>query len=455
MRSRMSVLLTRFLSLIVLGLVMSCSGGESGDGNSSGNGAILDSYGTISTWSGVPGSGGTSGIQGFNGDGLNRTETWHNLPMEMDVAPDGTIYLIDWNNFRIRKLMPDETWQTIIGTDTAGDWPCQNPDDPADCEMPLTGTMTGMELNLNHWLDLAFRPDSNSFGYSIDFAAWHNHKVTHYDPSMTTDNVTVISGNGKRGFDIKDDMGNVITDGDAPQPAQPALMDFPSSVAVDTDGNLFVAAERSNRVRRIAPDTDRTVTTVAGSSEPATTVGYSGDGGPATQALLGLSAYTEDTGGDNPEPGGSLVFDTAGNLYIADTYNHCIRKVTPGTDGVIGDDDPLEEIITRFAGICGENEHGYVDGPVLDARFYHPRDLDFGPDGRLYVTDTDNSVIRAIDLTTGTIVTVAGNGSIGFSGDGGPATEAKLRNPYGSAFDQAGNLYIVDTKNNLIRIVTP
>ncbi len=232
-------------------------------------------------------------------------------------------------------------------------------------------------------------------------------------------------------------------------------MDFPSSVAVDAAGNLFVAAERSNRVRRIAPDTNRTVTTVAGSSEPATTVGYSGDGEPAVQALLGLSAYTEAAGGDNPEPGGSLVFDAAGNLYIADTYNHCIRKMVPGMDGIIGDSDPLEEIITRVAGICGENEHGHVDGPALEARFYHPRDLTFGPDGRLYVADTDNSVIRAIDLTAGTVVTVAGNGSIGFSGDGGPATEAQLRNPYGNAFDLAGNLYIVDTKNNLIRIVTP
>jgi DNA-binding beta-propeller fold protein YncE len=430
------------LGAILLMMGASCSNGSSSKPQASGG---------ISTFAG-------NGTQGFNGDGKPLTESWLNLPMEMAVAPDGQIYVIDWNSFRIRRVKSDQTFETLIGTLTPGDWPCQDPDDPANCEVPLDGSMTGTDLNINHWIDLIFLPDDTGpTMYTITFAAWHNHKVTHYDPDLLTGNVSIITGNGKRGFDIKDPITElVITDGDTPQPARPALMDFPSSVAMDTAGNLFVSAERSNRVRRIAPDADRTVTTVVGSSEPATDPGYGGDDGPATQALLGISPATEAGGSDIPEPGGAIIMAADGTLYIADTYNNCIRKVVPGSDGIIGDGDPLEEIITRIAGICGEAEQGYSGdgGPALDARFYHPRDLDFGPvDGRLYVTDTDNSVVRAIDLTTGIIVTVAGNGTTGFSGDGGPATEAQLRNPYGSALDAEGNLYIVDTKNNRIRLV--
>ena len=92
-------------------------------------------------------------------------------------------------------------------------------------------------------------------------------------------------------------------------------------------------------------------------------------------------------------------------------------------------------------------------GEPLAATFHSPFDLELGPDGALYVADADNNAVRRIDLEEQVVTTVAGTGEPGFSGDGGPATEAKLRRPYGLAFDLAGDLYVVDTVNNRIRRV--
>jgi len=403
--------------------------------------------GIIATWAGTS-------LQGFNGNGRKRVASSFYNPVKLAFAPDGRTYVFDWNNSLMRRLELDGRFQTIIGTGFPGDWPCQNFEDPGDCEVPLDGMMTGTGLNINHWVDLAFRPDTtNGVGYTIDFAAWHNHKITHYDPSKEMNNITIVSGNGKRGFNLTD-AGGVVTSGDIPHPAADAYMDFPSAVLVDKYGNLFVSAQRSNRVRRIAPDSERTVITVAGASVPATTLGYGGDGGPATLALFALAPYTVEAGLDNPEVGARLAMDdVTGRLYITDTSNNCIRVVEPGLDGVIGDGDPAEEVVTRVAGICGETEGGYVNGPALEARFSYPSDIELGPDGRLYVADTYNHVVRAIDLSSGEVSTVAGTGEVGFFGDGGPATSAMLRRPFGLAFDAAGNLYIADTANNRIRIV--
>jgi sugar lactone lactonase YvrE len=308
-----------------------------------------------------------------------------------------------------------------------GDWPCSDATDPVNCP--------GKSLRLNHPMDLVFKSDGSFF-----LAAWHNHKVEDYNAATGT--VSIIAGQSSPGF---------IGDGG---PAEDAKMNFPDSAVPDSAGNLLVSDERSNRVRRIS-GTDRTIITVVGANNPPVTSGYSGDNDPATAALLAIAPYNEAGGADNPPPGGGLALDANGNLYLADTYNNCIRKVAPGSDGIIGDGDPAEEAITTLAGSCGELTIGYNGdgGPALSAAFNHPHDLDFGPDGRLYLTDSGNHVVRAIDLTTGIVTTVAGTGTAGFSGDGGPATAAQLREPYGIAFDAAGNFYIVDTLNNRIRIV--
>jgi sugar lactone lactonase YvrE len=385
--------------------------------------------GTIITWVG-------DGTQGDDGDGNDRLESWLNQPMEMGFGPDNLAYIVDWNNHRIRRVKADGTLETLIGTALPGDWPCQEPADPANCEVPLTGTMTGTELSLNHPMDLVFPSDEQFY-----LIAWHNHKVEEYTQSSGT--VRLISGQQSPGFT-----------GDAGAAAS-AKLNFPSSGVVDAAGNILLSDERNNRVRRIANDATRTITTVAGASSPAGTAGFGGEGAAATTALFALTAYNEAGGADNPPPGGGLVMDSNGNLYVADTFNNCIRKITPGDDGIIGSGDTAQEVVTTIAGSCGQTTGGYSGdgGAAATATLNLPFDLEFGPDGRLYVSDTENHVVRAINLTSGVIETVAGTGTAGFSGDGGPATEAKLNSPYGIAFDSGGNLYIADTLNNRIRVV--
>ena len=405
------------------GLVVSCSSGGGG-------GVAVNSYGAMATWAG-------EGTQGFDGGGQDRTTSTFNSPMEMNFGPDGRAYIVDWNNHRIRRVEADGTIETVIGLSLPGDWPCQDPDNPANCDVPLDGTVEGEILGLNHPMDIVFRADGTAV-----IAAWHNHKVEEFDPS--TGMVTILAGQMVPGF--SGDGGSGIE----------ANMNFPDSIVIDAAGHVLVSDERSNRVRRITVDGGgSTITTVVGSSLPATVSGYEGDGGPAVPAILALTPYDEAGGSDNPPAGGGLAMDGEGNLYIADTFNHCIRKVVPGADGLIGEGDPAEEIITTLAGTCGKGDGGFSKTALAShSIFNQPHDLDFGPDGRLYVTDTNNHAIRAIDVNTGKVETVAGTvGVAGFSGDGASATLARLNKPYGIAFDDEGNLYIVDRDNNRIRVV--
>jgi RHS repeat-associated protein len=204
-------------------------------------------------------------------------------------------------------------------------------------------------------------------------------------------------------------------------PATQASLSFPRRITMGADGSLYIADTGNNRIRRVSPD--GIITTVAGNGLR----GYSGDGGPASQARLF-------------EP-----FDMAsspdGNLYIADTQNNRIRRVSP--DGII-------------TTVAGNGLRGYSGdgGPASQARLARPWGVSFGPDGSLYIADTENHRIRRV-LHNGTITTVAGNGVAGFNGDGGSATQTRLSIPYGMAFDSDGNLYIADTGNNRIRRVSP
>jgi sugar lactone lactonase YvrE len=221
--------------------------------------------------------------------------------------------------------------------------------------------------------------------------------------------ISTVAGNGAAGFS---------GDGD---PATSAQLYGPTGVAVDAAGNLYIADSSNNRIRKVTPG--GVITTVAGNGS----AGFSGDGGPATSAQL---AHPND-----------IAVDTAGNLFIVDTNNNRIRKVTPGG------------VITTVAGNGSVGFSG-DGGPATAAQLNGPQAVAVDMTaGNLFIADTNNVRIRRVS-PGGVITTVAGNGSVGFSGDGGPATVAQFSGPEGIAVDSNGNFYISDVYNYRIRKVT-
>lgn len=397
-----------------------------GCGSSSGSPTVAP--GAIGTWMG-------DGTQGFDQDGHVPLQTWLNQPTDLTFGPDGLAYIVDWNNHRIRRLRADGLVETFIGRNLPGDWDCQNPADANNCTVPMNGSVAGDALALNHPMAIKFGADGRGY-----LAAWHNHKVEVFDPA--TSMVQIVAGGQAPGY---------VGDGG---PAAASRLNFVDSVATDAHGNVYLGDERNRRVRRISgADATRTIADVAGTSPAPASSGYAGDGGPATAARLGLAPYATVDGADNPPPGGSITLGPDGTLYVSDTFNHCVRKISPGSDGVVGDGDGAEEIITTLAGTCTKAGSSGDGGPAAAALLNQPEDLEFGPDGKLYVADTGNHVVRRIDLGTGKIDRIAGNGTRGFSGDYGSPLQAQLDTPYGLAFDAAGNLYIADSFNNRIRII--
>jgi hypothetical protein len=359
--------------------------------------------------------------------------------MELVFAGDGTAIIVDWNNHCVRRVDEAGIVEDVIGTPFPGDWPCQDqtaPGDPDQCAVPLDATVKGIELSLNHPMDVVMED-----GGSFLLAAWHNHKIERYDG--TNGEVSILAG--------KQTPGPAGDGG----PAAAAQFTFPVSIAKQSDGGLLVSDERTNRIRRIAPD--QMVSTVAGVQPPPpmmppTNPGTLDDGVPATTAALALTTSDEAGGSDNPPPGGAIALGSDGTLFIADTFHHCVRSVAPGADGVVGAGPTEEETITTVAGTCGTSGYSGNGGPALDALLSHPFDLEIGPDdGALYVADTLNHVVRKVDLATRQIDLVAGTGQPGYSGEALPARQSKLREPYGLAFDGEGTLFIVDTMNNRIR----
>lgn len=354
--------------------------------------------GTTCTWAG-------NGDPAFNGDGLPAALTSFYWPVDLDFAPDGRGYVIDWQNHRVRRVLADGTFQTVVGTDLLGDGP------PDGSDATPAGAL-GTTVELNHPTDLVFLPDGTML-----LAAWHNHKIRRYSP--TTGLVHVACGAGP---------------GDSPQPivAARGLLNQPKSVAVDIEGTVYVADSRNQRIRTIKNiDGQEVLSSVAGSGM----IGAA-DGSSPLEAQFFMQERNE-----NPEPGGSITVDQQGRIYLADTFNQKIRRI-----------DLAANTVTTIAG-NGTRGFSGDGGPATEAALNRPRDLELGPDGRLYIADTDNHRVRAVDLTTGVITTVAGDGERRFHGDGGPALQASYFRPFGIAFDGDGNLYIADTFNNRIRKV--
>jgi uncharacterized protein (TIGR03437 family) len=237
-----------------------------------------------------------------------------------------------------------------------------------------------------------------------------NHRVRKVSPDGI---ITTVAGNGVSG-----------SSGDG-GPAVEAQLGQPSGLAVDRTGNLFIADLNSNVVREVS--VSGIITTVAGvaSLEPA----FSGDGGPATSARLALPW--------------TIALDLNGNLFIADALNHRIRRVsTDGTITTVAGND------ARAVNGTGPNSSGPATSIALD----FPSGLAVDDQGNLFIADASFEVIRKV-TPSGMLSPVVGNGSFGFSGDGGPAIKAQLNAPWGVALDGRNNLFIADFGNQRIREV--
>ena len=238
---------------------------------------------------------------------------------------------------------------------------------------------------------------------SIYFTDDGNHRVRRMD---TNGVVQTVAGNGATGYSGD---GGAATD---------AALNWPMSVALDDEGNLYIADFSAHVVRRVG--TNGIISTVAGTG----TAGYGGDGGSASDALLS---------------GPSSVCVHGGRLYIADQFNSRVRVV-----------DALGDIHT----LAGNGDFGYSGdgGPATEAALLYPTSVAVAPDGRVLIADRYNNRIRAV-ATNGVITTFAGTGEYGFGGDGGAATNALLNYPRGVAVDDLGRVFIADTENARLRMV--
>jgi len=240
----------------------------------------------------------------------------------------------------------------------------------------------------------------------IYIADYENHRVRQVDE--TTGIITTVAGTGTPGYN-----------GDN-QPADLDQLYHPTGVFVDDGGNLYIADYDNNRIRKVDAETN-IITTVAGNgADPELR-----DGELATEVSLGKPA--------------SVFVDESGNLYFSDYFYHRIRKVDADT-----------RIITTVAGsttVYGPFTGDYSgdQGPATSAELYRPTAIDLDADGNIYIADYYNSRIRKVDAATNIITTVAGNGIAGYSGDCGPATDAKLNWPEGVSVDKSGNIFITDS----------
>jgi len=259
------------------------------------------------------------------------------------------------------------------------------------------GAATNAELY--NPFDVAVNATGNLF-----IADYQNNRIREVEANGI---ITTIAGNGTGGY---------FGDGGA---ATNAELNSPIGVAVDATGNLFIADQGNSIIRKVG--TNGIITTVAGNG----TQSYSGDGGMATNAEL----YLPD----------DVAVDATGNLFIADAGNNRIRKV--GTNG----------IITTVAG-NGTAGHIGDGGAATNAELSLPTGVAVNATGYLFIADYQNNRIREVEAN-GFIIAIAGNGTNGYSGDGGAATNAELNNPARVAVDAAGNLFITDFENNVIRKV--
>ncbi|HEV7349157.1 NHL repeat-containing protein [Telluribacter sp.] len=342
---------------------------------------INKSNNTVSTLTG-------NGWRGFYGDGGDAKDAVINYPKDVSVDAAGNIYIADTENLRIRMIeAATNKISTVAGNGKASF------DGDGDLATNAGLIPTGVTV------------DKNGNIFIEDRGNFRIRKINKENGIITT-----VAGNGTRRYS---------GDGRA---ATNASLNYPSDVALDSNGNLFIVDNDNHCIRRVNRS-NGLISTVAGNGQR----GFSGDGEIATNARL-----------HNPS---GIILDKSGNLYIADQGNHRIRKVSA-----------YNGTISTVAGtaLIGFNGDG-MDATTTSLS--SPASIGVDSAGNLYIADHGNNRIRKVSVTDNKVYTVAGTGRYDFGGDGGAATQAYLNYPVDIALDVAGNMYIADRGNHRIRKV--
>jgi sugar lactone lactonase YvrE len=341
-----------------------------------------------------------NGTPGYSGDGGPAVDASLNGPESLATDAVGNVYISDFNNHVIRLLtVSTGTITTVVGNGTSGF--------SGDGGQAMTAQIAGAAGLLM---------DSSSNLYIADNANNRIRTVTAMPPTgcNVSGAICTVIGNGSAG---SSGDGSLATN---------AANGMPGDLAADPANNIYVADRGLQIIRQIAPS--GIISTVVGNGTAcASSTSSCGDGGSAFNAQLNTPT--------------AVAFDTTGNMYIADTLNQKIRKVSASTS-----------IVTTIAG-TGVAGFGGDGGLATAAQLHNPEAVRVDGAGNVYFSDSRNERIRKIDIFTGIISTIAGNGSAGFSGDGGPATNAQLNGPFGMALDSFGNIYIADDLNQRVRRV--
>jgi len=299
-----------------------------------------------------------------------------NWPTGVAVGPDWTVYAADYANYLIRKISPDGLVTTLAGSGQRG-W--------------LDGA--GSVARFNGPDGIALAPSGDLYVADAD-----NHRIRRVSPDGT---VTTVAGSGQAG----------TRDG----PATTAQFLYPTGVAADQTGALYVADRGAHTIRKI---TSRgVVSTLAGTGLP----GY-------TDGMGSIAQFHDPM---------TVVVDRSGRLFVADSGNHAIRMIMPGG---------------RVSTVAGSPLAGAVDGRGAAARFNWPTGLAVDPRDNLYVADSNNALIRMIS-PDGQVTTLAGIGHAG--SDDGPGETAGFHFPTGVAVDRQGDVYVADSANHMIRLISP
>jgi len=430
--------------------------------------AACDVPGTICTMAGT-------GLSLFDGDGRPALETSFYYPLDIVFDARGRPLILDWNNLRLRRLNDDQTIETVMGSDVedfpvdgglAKDTPLHH---PTDFERDAAGNLY---VAGNH-VPVVFRVDSSDrvftlagtteFGNDGDGGPARQARLT--EPYG-------VAPDAAGGFYLSDSTANVVRYVDAEGiirtvagtgargyggdggPATGALLDSPTRLQVDVDGDLYFCDTDNHAIRRLR---DGTITTIAGTGVP----GYDGDGGPAQQARFN-APY-------------DLRFSPEGDLYVADTGNNVVRRI----DGE-----------GRVTTVVGTGARGFAgdEGDAVGAELNRPSAINFSADGSLWIADTFNLRVRRVKdflqeqggtpgptrtrrptspptatpsaTPTGippedAIETIAGDGTMGDSGDGGLAGEARLNSPAAVVVGAGGEVVIADFGNHRVRAIDP